>query len=110
MNIAIFKTEIIEKSASKEQLLGMLSCFDDEDFNGNNGTEYNWVETNKGFYPSNKEYVLDVLRKSEETDKETLIDKYFDMWLGRDYYYNLYDVNITEKDTLLIVSVVAIAE
>lgn len=110
MNIAIFRTETIEKSASKEQLLEMLSCFEDADFNGYNGTEYNWEETTKGFYPSNQEYVLDVLRKSEETNKQTLIHKYFDMWLDRDCYYDLYKVNITETDTLLIVSVVAITD
>lgn len=96
-------TALIENLNDKQEVLNVLSTFDDEDFNGNNGEEYLW-EMAQGF-ESNQDYVLDTLEKSDLTG-ENLIYKYFDMWLGNDGYYSDYDVIVDSfKDNKAVISV-----
>ena len=97
------ETRLIENIHDKQEVLNALSCFTDEDFNGNNGKEYLWEVAQE--YESNQDYVLDMLEKSDLTG-ENLIYKYFDMWLGNDGYYSDYDVIVESfKDNRAVISV-----
>lgn len=105
--IVIHQVEIFDSNSSKEDILDTLSNFYDEDFCGNNGTEYNWEETIEGGYSSNQQYVLDSIRNSYLERPLDIIRKYIDMWLGRDDYYNAVNIDITSYENLIIVSVAA---
>lgn len=93
-----------------ESILGALSNFNDEDFNGNNGEEYLW-ECAEG-YDSNMEYVLDELRKkyTEDIIQEDvykvidLVRDYFNEFLGNDGYYKDYefDVDVEDGDVIIV--------
>ena len=97
-------TALIENLNNKQEVLNVLSTFDDEDFNGNNGEEYLW-EMAQG-YESNQDYVLDTLEKSDLTGEE-LIHAYFSMWFDNDGYYGDYDVIVAGfNDDRAVISVV----
>ena len=84
---------------TKEEVAETLICLGDQDFdfNGENGIEYLWEEA-EGF-GSNLEYCLSIAEK-EQTPKE-MIEKFISLWMGRDYYYQQYDVDIiVENDKL----------
>lgn len=105
--IVIHQVEVFDSNSSKEVILDTLSNFYDEDFCGNNGADYNWIETNEGGYGSNQLYVLDTIKNSDIERPLDIIQKYFDMWLGRDSYYDSINIDITSHRNLLIVSVAA---
>lgn len=107
MSIVLHQVEVFDVETSKEEILDILSNFYDEDFCGNNGTDYNWIETDEGGYNSNQQYVLATIRESDIVRPLDIIQKYFDMWLGRDNYYDATNIDITSYGSLLIVSVVA---
>lgn len=87
-----------------ESILGALSNFDDEDFNGNNGEEYLWEEAEG--YECNQDYVLDQLRAkyTEDLIHEEffividLVNDYFNDFLGRDGYYLDYKIDVDIED------------
>lgn len=89
------ETSLIENIHDKQEVLNALSCFTDEDFNGNNGEEYLWEVAQN--YESNRDYVLDMLEKSDLTG-ENLIYKYFELWTDNDGYYSDYDVVVNQID------------
>ncbi len=74
----------------------------DCDFNGNSGLEYLWDEA-EGF-ESNAEYCLSVAEK-EPTPRE-MIEKFIYMWMGRDYYYEDFDIGVIVRDDKLFMSLV----
>lgn len=91
-------------------VLGALSNFEDEDFNGNNGKEYLW-ENAKGF-KSNKEYVIDLLyRHYKNSDIKdinilhSLCTQYF-YYLFSDYnYYIDYKFKVdNEQDNEVVIT------
>lgn len=92
------KTVVIEDMLNNELILSALSEFSDEDFNGNNGEEYTWEKALEQGFKSSQDYVIDVLRNSGLTQEE-LIRAYFNEWLGHDYYYTDYRVEITPVGT-----------
>lgn len=110
MGIALHQVEIFNVEATKEEILDTLSNFYDEDFCGNNGAEYNWEETNKGGYRSNQQYVLDTIRNSNIVEPLGIIQEYFEMWLGRDSYYDASNIDVTSYGSIVILSVVATHE
>lgn len=107
MSIVLHQVEVFDVETSREEILDVLSNFYDEDFCGNNGAEYNWVETDEGGYGSNQQYVLDTIKNSDIVRPLDIIQKYFDMWFGRDNYYDATNIDITAYRSLIIVSVVA---
>lgn len=79
-------------------LMNLADC--DCDFNGENGLEYLWDEA-EGF-ESNAEYCLSIAIK-EATPRE-MAEKFISMWMGRDYYYEDYDLGILVQDGKLFMS------
>ena len=72
----------------------------DCDFNGENGPEYLWEEA-EGF-ESNAEYCLSIAEQ-EPTPRE-MVKKFIAMWMGRDYYYEDYDLRVIVRDDTLFIS------
>lgn len=87
-----------DKKAVKEYLLGITDC--DCDFNGDNGDEYLWEEA-EGF-GSNAEYCLSIAE--QESTLRGMIEKFLSLWMGRDPYYDSYDVGILTENGKLFVS------
>jgi hypothetical protein len=79
-------------------LMDLALC--DNDFNGENGLEYLWEEA-EGF-ESNAEYCLSIAEK-EPTPRE-MVEKFISMWMGRDYYYENYDIGVLVRDDRLFIS------
>ena len=95
---------------TKEGASGSLSnlILMDDDFNGNNGSEYLWEEAELGGFESNAEYCL-WMAEHEETPRE-MIEKFISLWMGRDYYYQTYDLGILVEDDKLFLSLAYITE
>lgn len=87
-----------DKDAVAECLMDLAIC--DDDFNGNNGDEYLWEEA-EGF-ESNAEYCLSVAEK--ESTPRAMIDKFISLWMGKDYYYEDYDLGTLVIDDKLFMS------
>ena len=80
----------------------------DEDFNGNNGKEYLWLEAEVEGFESNAAYCLSIAEK-EKTPRE-MIEKFISLWMSRDYYYQDYDLGILVEDDTLFVSLAYVTE
>jgi hypothetical protein len=78
----------------------MSMAYSDCDFNGQNGPEYLWDEA-EGF-ESNAEYCLSVAQQ-EPTLRE-MIEKFISMWMGRDQYYEDFDIAVLVQDDKLFIS------
>ena len=93
---------------TKDGVTGSLSnlILIDNDFNGNNGAEYLWEEA-EGF-ECNAAYCLSVAEK-EKTPRE-MIEKFISLWMGRDYYYQDYNLGILVEDDKLFLSLAYITE
>lgn len=92
-----------------DEILSALSCFQDEDFNGNNGEEYLW-ECAEGF-ECNQDYVLDLLEKEYKNkdiqdvfNVESLCQDYFEHFMGEDCYYNEFTLNVDVEDDNVIIA------
>ena len=72
----------------------------DADFNGANGDEYLWEES-EGF-ESNAEYCLSVAQN--EARPREMIEKFISLWMGRDPYYYDYDLGILVQDDKIFMS------
>lgn len=84
---------------------GALSCLSelalcDYDFNGENGLEYLWEEA-EGF-ESNMDYCLSIAE--QEPTPRAMVEKFISMWMGRDYYYEDYDLGVLVRDDRLFIS------
>ena len=93
----------IEKGYARnlDELLDILYNFDNEDFNGNNGSDYLW-ECAKG-YESNQAYTLDILRMQygkKDWDYYTtaieVCDSYFAHLFGKSAIYN-FDFDVEDS-------------
>lgn len=93
---------------TKEEVAKTLMCLanNDCDFNGDNGDEYLWEEA-EGL-ESNAEYCLSIAEK-EKTPRE-MIEKFISLWMGRDYYYQDYDLGILVQDNKLFLSLAYMTE
>ena len=80
----------------------------DNDFNGNNGSEYLWEESGLCGFESNAEYCL-WMAQHEETPRE-MIEKFISLWMGRDNYYVDYDLGILVEDDKLFLSLAYMTE
>ena len=87
-----------DKKAVKDYLLGIADY--DCDFNGDNGDEYLWEEA-EGF-ESNAEYCLSIAE--QESTLRGMIEKFLSLWVGKDPYYESYDVGILAENGKLFVS------
>lgn len=87
-----------------ECLANLISI--DDDFNGANGNEYLWEDA-EGF-PNNAEYCFSIAKK-EKTPRE-IIEKFISLWMGRDYYYQDYDLGILVQDDKLFLSLAYMTE
>lgn len=112
MSIAFLETILfsVDTLQNRDELLDELSYFCDEDFNGNNGKEYNWELTNAGGYRCNQAYVIDTIKKADLINEFAVIDKYFEMWLGFDSYYEEYRVQYGKQGDMFYISVTATHE
>lgn len=80
----------------------------DDDFNGNNGSDYLWEEAEAEGFDSNAKYCLSIAEK-EKTPRE-MIEKFISLWMSRDYYYADYDLGILVEDDKLFLSFAYITE
>ena len=80
----------------------------DDDFNGNNGSGYLWEEAEAEGFDSNAKYCLSIAEK-ENTPRE-MIEKFISLWMGRDYYYQDYDLGILVEDDKLFLSLAYMTE
>ena len=87
---------------TKEEATETLMCLADidNDFNGENGSEYLWEEA-KGF-ESNAAYCLSIAVK-EATPAE-VVRKFVSLWMEKDAYYSDYDLGVLEEGNKLFVS------
>lgn len=79
-------------------LMDLALC--DNDFNGENGLEYLWEEA-EGF-ESNAEYCLSIAEK--EPTPRKMVEKFISLWMGKDYYYEDYDLGVLVRDDRLFIS------
>lgn len=95
---------------TKEEVAITLMCLGDQDFdfNGENGIDYLWEDAQELGFESNAAYCLSIAKK-EQTPKE-MIEKFISMWMGRDYYYQDYDLGILVEDDKLFLSLAYITE
>ena len=87
-----------DKDEVESSLLSLADC--DNDFNGENGPEYLWEEA-EGF-ESNAKYCMSIAKN--ETNIRDMIEKFISMWMGRDYYYENYDIGVLVRDGRLFIS------
>ena len=87
-----------DKDEVESCLLSLADC--DNDFNGENGPEYLWEEA-EGF-ESNAEYCMSVAKKEENI--RNMIEKFISMWMGRDYYYEEYDLGVLVQNHMVFIS------
>lgn len=80
----------------------MYLANEDLDFNGENGEDYLWEEAKLGGFASNAEYALSIAKKEETPEK--MIEKFIWLWMGRDSYYQDYDLGIIIKDDNVFIS------
>ena len=95
---------------TKDGAAGSLSnlILIDDDFNGNNGSEYLWEEAELCGFESNAEYCMWV-SEQEDTPRE-MIEQFISMWMGRDRYYVDYKIGILEDGDKLFVSLAYVTE
>ena len=86
------------KEGASTCLMDLALC--DNDFNGENGLEYLWEEA-EGF-ESNSEYCLSIAE--QEPTPRAMVEKFISMWMGRDYYYEDYDIGVLVRDDRLFIS------
>ena len=87
-----------DKDEVAANLMDLANC--DCDFNGENGTEYLWEDA-EGF-ESNAEYCLSIAEK--EPTPRAMIEKFISLWMGKDGYYEDYDLGILVQDDKLFMS------
>lgn len=99
-------TEIIANT--KEGAESFLSdiALHDNDFNGENGEEYLW-ECAQGF-ESNADYCFSIAEK--ESTPKAMIEKFIELWMDKDGYYEDYSVEVLQHEQILFVSLVYITE
>lgn len=89
---------------TKEDVADCLMCLADCDcdFNGENGAEYLWEEAEDLGFESNSEYCLSIAK--QEPTPRAMVQKFIAMWMGRDDYYEDYDLRILVRDDNLFIS------
>lgn len=92
--------EVVENTKEDTFVCLMHLALCDNDFNGENGLEYLWDEA-EGF-ESNLDYCWSIAEQ-EKTPRE-MVEKFISLWMGRDYYYEDYDLGILVRDNNLFIS------
>lgn len=88
------------KEGVADCLMSLADC--DCDFNGENGAEYLWEEAEDWGFESNAEYCLSIAE--QEPTPIAMIRKFIAMWMGRDDYYEDYNLRILVRDGNLFMS------
>lgn len=83
---------------SVEECLSELALRDN-DFNGENGTQYLWAEAEG--YESNMDYCF---AQIEQCTPHSMIEKFIFIWFGNDSFYQKYKLDVIECDNKLFVS------
>lgn len=84
----------VNNPGNREDLLKALSELGefDNDFNGKNGYEYNWEETNNGGFDSNLDYLLNVV-KDIKLDRQCVLT-FINYWMSKERgYYADYNIS-----------------
>lgn len=92
----LLQSEIIDNINDRNNILDVLSRFDDEDFNGNNGDEYLWSVCKSFGCKTNKEFALKCAAEQEKPN--FIIGIYFDFWLNTDESYKGFSWDLIEVD------------
>lgn len=80
----------------------MYLASQDLDFSGENGEDYLWEDAKLGGFESNAKYALSIAEK--ENTIQDMIEKFIWLWMGRDSYYQDYDLGIIIKDDNVFIS------
>ena len=65
----------------------------DADFSGENGKEYLWKIAENAGYDTNADYLAHTVTKTNN-DFAACVKRYVEEWIGKDYYYKDYDLQI----------------
>ena len=79
----------------------------DADFNGENGEEYLWEIAKTAGYETNADYLANTIVKSDH-DFESCVRTYVDEWIGKDFYYKGYEMEILKDKNHYIVALAVI--
>lgn len=74
----------------------------DDDFNGNNGSEYLWETAQEAGFKTNYDYVLSVASKKEGS--VSIIETFVEEWMESDNYYLSYRLEIEETEGKLFIA------
>ena len=108
------RTKFGEKGLTKSNISDIFYqlAVNDEDFNGNNGDEYRWEETEMNGFENNCDYLVHTLLKDIADDEilgysevRTLIDKFLEGWTYNDNYYDGIDFTFEDENNVLFVAV-----
>lgn len=108
------RTKFGEKGLTKSNISDIFYqlAVNDEDFNGNNGDEYRWEETEMNGFENNCDYLVHTLLKDIADDEilgydevRELLYKFFDGWTYNDDYYDGIDFTFEDENNVLFVAV-----
>jgi hypothetical protein len=99
-------TDIIANTREGAQLFLSNAALCDNDFNGENGPEYLWVDA-EGF-GNNFDYCWSIAEK--ENKPRLIIERFVSLWMGKDSYYVDYSLDILQHEEILFVSLVFVTE
>lgn len=104
------RTLIIEDINDRDEILDKLSrMYTDNDFNGENGTEYISEKAKEAGYESEQDFVINRLKKSD-LKKYDLINAFCLDWFTSSSSYLDYDFHIVEHAGATIVTIVFVGE
>lgn len=116
-NVWTADTVFDEKGLTKKNMEDIFYqlASNDEDFNGSNGDEYRWEETEMNGFENNCDYLVHTLLKDIPDDKvlgyddvRELLDKFIDGWTYNDSYYDGLDFDFIDRNNVLFVAVAVI--
>lgn len=93
-------TDIIANTKEGVHLFVFWAALRDNDFNGENGPEYLW-EAAKGF-ESNADYCWSIAEK--ESTPQAMIERFIVLWMDNDSYYTDYNLQVSQYEQILFVS------
>ena len=99
-------TDIIANTREGAKLFLFTAIQCDNDFNGDNGPEYLWIDA-EGF-KSNAEFCWSIAEK--EKTPRLMIEKFVSLWMGKDSYYVDYSIEILQHKEILFVSLAFVTE
>jgi len=97
---------VVSVDGTKDDILNALRAIadNDMDFNGENGEDYLWAEAKQNGFISNVDYVMNEMR--DFNNEEEMIEKFIEMWMGKDDYYQNFSVRVIrgKEDKISVIS------